>query len=68
MKEFLRSFREIRLRPRAYPFVVGYERRQLRRKVHRNDLIFYRGTEDRIEIVHVIHGTMDYETILGERK
>jgi plasmid stabilization system protein ParE len=26
VKEFLRSFREIRQRPRAYPFVVGYER------------------------------------------
>ncbi|PSJ55675.1 hypothetical protein C7I84_22670 [Mesorhizobium ephedrae] len=45
-----------------------HERRKLRRKVHRNYLIFYRGTEDRIEIIHVLHGAMDYETVLGERE
>ncbi|MEQ1953777.1 type II toxin-antitoxin system RelE/ParE family toxin [Mesorhizobium sp. CN2-181] len=59
-------FREIKERPHANALLAGFEHRQIRRKVHRNHLIIYRMTDDRIGIVHVVHGAMDYQTILHE--
>jgi len=61
-----RRFREIKERPHANALLAGFEHRQIRRKVHGNYLILYRITDDRIEIVHVLHGAMDYERILGK--
>ncbi|WP_202314807.1 type II toxin-antitoxin system RelE/ParE family toxin [Mesorhizobium sp. L-8-10] len=35
-----------------------------RRRVHGNYLIFYRASGENVEILHVLHGAMDYERIL----
>jgi toxin ParE1/3/4 len=50
--------------PRRYPLVPRYEHWGIRRCVHGNYLIFYRVREDAVDIVHVLHGAMDYESML----
>jgi plasmid stabilization system protein ParE len=35
----------------------------IRRRVHGNYLIFYRVREELVEVVHVLHGARDYETL-----
>jgi plasmid stabilization system protein ParE len=49
--------------PLAFPAVPRFEGAGIRRKVHGNYLIFYRIRTD-IEILHVLHGAMDYERII----
>jgi toxin ParE1/3/4 len=50
--------------PRAYPLVPRYEHLGVRRRSHRDYLIFYRIAGERIEVLHVLHGARDYEPIL----
>lgn len=50
--------------PRRYALVPRYEHWQIRRCVHAQYLIFYRIREDAVEIVHVLHGARDYESLL----
>ena len=50
--------------PRRYPLVPRYEHWGIRRCAHGNYLIFYRVREDAVDIVHVLHGAMDYESML----
>ncbi|WP_347968191.1 type II toxin-antitoxin system RelE/ParE family toxin [Mesorhizobium sp. CC13] len=35
----------------------------IRRRVHRDYLIFYRVNAERIEILRILHGAMDYERL-----
>jgi toxin ParE1/3/4 len=44
--------------------VPRYEHWGIRRCVHGNYLIFYRVRADAVDIVHVLHGAMDYESML----
>jgi toxin ParE1/3/4 len=48
----------------AFPLVLRYEEHGIRRRVHGNYLIFYRVEADRVVIIHVLHGAMDYVGIL----
>ena len=50
--------------PRAYPLVPRYEQLGIRRRAYRDYLIFYQIADDRIEVLHVLHGARDYEGIL----
>jgi plasmid stabilization system protein ParE len=50
--------------PRAYPLVPKWEDRGVRRRPHGNYLIFYRVGDDVVEVLHVLHGARDYETVL----
>jgi toxin ParE1/3/4 len=50
--------------PLAYPLVPRHEASGLRRLPHGVYLIFYKVREDAVEIIHVLHGARDYETIL----
>jgi plasmid stabilization system protein ParE len=50
--------------PRAFPLVPRYEHLGIRRRVYRSYLIFYRIEEQTVQIVRVLHGARDYETIL----
>jgi toxin ParE1/3/4 len=65
---FIRELREaslhIGLRPHAYPFASHRQSEGIRRQVHGNYLIFYRIENDTVEILHVLHGAMDYATII----
>src|SRR5690554_4157819 len=65
---FVRELREKCLsladRPLAFPLVPHYESHGIRRRVHGNYLIFYHTEADRITVLHVLHGAMDYAAIL----
>lgn len=50
--------------PRAFPLVPRYEHYGIRRRTHGDYLIFYRVEDDRIAIVHILHGGRDYEPLL----
>lgn len=51
--------------PRSYPLLPNWESRGVRRRVHGAYLIFYRiNADENIEVIHVLHGAMDYEHIL----
>ena len=50
--------------PRAYPLLPNWEDRGVRRRVHAHYLIFYRIGVDAVEVLHVLHGAMDYERVL----
>ena len=41
-----------------------YEQTGVRRRIYENYLIFYRVTETRVEILHILNGAQDHETIL----
>ncbi|HXW25682.1 MAG TPA: type II toxin-antitoxin system RelE/ParE family toxin [Xanthobacteraceae bacterium] len=51
--------------PRGYVLVPRYEHLGVRRRPYRDYLIFYRIVDDTIEVLHVIHGARDYESILS---
>ena len=48
----------------AFPLVPRYERYGIRRRPHGDYLIFYRIEGERVVILHVLHGAMNYEPIL----
>jgi plasmid stabilization system protein ParE len=50
--------------PNAFPFVPRHESSGVRRRSHRDYLIFYRIAADRVEVLHVLHGAQDYEAVL----
>jgi toxin ParE1/3/4 len=50
--------------PRGHARVPRYEHLGIRRRVYRDYLIFYRIVGDRIEVLHVLHGSRDYGPIL----
>lgn len=37
----------------------------IRRRVHGNYLIFYRVHDDKIEVLRILHGAMDYESLFA---
>lgn len=50
--------------PRAYPLLPNWEDRGVRRRIYRNYLIFFRVGADVVEVLHVLHGAIDYERVL----
>lgn len=50
--------------PERYLLVPRYESSAVRRAVHGNYLVFYRAESERVVVLHVLHGAMDYEPIL----
>ena len=50
--------------PKRFPLVPRYERHGIRHRVHGNYLIFYRVESDKVVVVHVLHGAMDYSGLL----
>jgi len=41
-----------------------YEHTNIRRVVHGNYLIFYRVNTESIEVIHILHGAMNFDAIL----
>ena len=54
----------LRAMPRAYPLLPNWEDRGVRRRIHGNYLIFNRIEAKAVEVLHVLHGAMDYERVL----
>lgn len=50
--------------PRGYPLVPRYEHLGIRRRPFGRFLIFYRVDDQRIEVIHIVHGARDYERLL----
>ena len=70
-KSALELVRELRERceslldaPRGYPSVPRYEHLGIRRRSLGRFLIFYRVSTDAIEVIHILHGARDYESLL----
>jgi toxin ParE1/3/4 len=64
VQELSRSCLELADMPKAWPIVPRHEHQGIRRRVHGRYLIFYRISEDRIVVLHVLNGAMDVEAIL----
>src|SRR5262245_18882295 len=50
--------------PEAFPLVPRYQQFGVRRRIHGNYLIFYKVEGADIFVLHVLHGAMEYESIL----
>ncbi|HEX4764733.1 MAG TPA: type II toxin-antitoxin system RelE/ParE family toxin [Lichenihabitans sp.] len=50
--------------PQAFPVLPRYKEIGIRRRSYGNYLILYRIEGEHIEILHILHGARDYETIL----
>jgi plasmid stabilization system protein ParE len=50
--------------PERYPLVPRYEVHGIRRRLHGKYLIFYRVAGEEVVVLHVLHGAMDYESLL----
>jgi toxin ParE1/3/4 len=65
---FIRDLREQCLGlaefPERFALVPRYERHGVRHRVHGNYLIFYRVHDDRVTVLHILHGARDYAPIL----
>ena len=48
----------------AFPLVPRYERFRIRRRAYGSYLIFYQIEDDQVFVIHVLHGAMDYASIL----
>lgn len=46
------------------PLLARYRNSGIRRRVYGRYLIFYRIEDDTVQILHILHGAMDYEAIL----
>ena len=54
--------------PRGYPLVPRYEHLDIRRRPFGQFLIFYRVGQGAIEVIHILHGARDYESLLFPEK
>lgn len=50
--------------PKGFPLVPRYEHTGVRRRVYGAYLIFYRAGPETINVIHILHGAMNYEPIL----
>ena len=50
--------------PRAFPLLPDREEQGIRRRPYGDYLIFYRIEAETIQVLHILHGAMDYERIL----
>lgn len=46
---------------RAFPLVSRYQHRGIHRFPYRNYLIFYHVEDDKVAIIHILHGAQDYD-------
>jgi toxin ParE1/3/4 len=52
--------------PHGYPLVQRYKHLEIRRRSYGDYLVFYRVSAKWIEILRILHGARDYETILAQ--
>jgi plasmid stabilization system protein ParE len=64
VNELLRACLELAEFPERFPIVPRYAERGIRHRVHGNYLIFYRVEGDKVAVLHVLHGAMDYSGLL----
>ncbi len=64
VQELRQSCEKLADMPERFPLVPRYRDSGVRRRVHGNYLIFYRIGTKTIDVIHVLHGAMDYERVL----
>jgi toxin ParE1/3/4 len=64
VQELRQSCERLAEMPEGFPLVKRYEASDVRRRIHGNYLIFYRIGTSTIDVIHVLHGAMDYERLL----
>jgi toxin ParE1/3/4 len=64
VRELRRRCERLADAPKAFPLVPRYEKTGVRRRVYGNYLIFYRIGSRTIDVIHILHGAMDYERLL----
>ena len=50
--------------PRLYPVAKGWEAAGVRRRLYRGYLIFYRETEEGVEVTRILHAARDWQSLL----
>lgn len=50
--------------PDRFARVPRFEKYGIRHRVHGNYLIFYRVDAERVIVIHILHGAMDYSALL----
>lgn len=50
--------------PERFALVPRYEDHGLRHRAHGNHLVFYRVETEKVVVIHILHGAMDYAAIL----
>jgi toxin ParE1/3/4 len=50
--------------PERNPLLARYRASGIRRRIYGRYLIFYRVEAETVQILHILHGAMDYEAIL----
>lgn len=48
----------------AFPLLAGRDESGIRRRIYGRYPIFYRVEGETVQIIHILHGAMDYEAIL----
>lgn len=62
--ELTKACKTIGRTPRGYPLVNRTRDPTLRRRVYGNYLVFYDVGSAAVEILHVLHGARDYESLI----
>ena len=66
--ELYHKCQQLSTMPLAFPLLPNWEDTGIRRRVHGKYLIFYLINGEIVEVLHVLHGAMDYEKVLfGEQ-
>ena len=65
-QELVEKCLAIGLNHRLYPLARNLETQDIRRRLHKGYLIFYRVGGDSIDILHILHGARDYIALIGE--
>ncbi|MBW6421195.1 type II toxin-antitoxin system RelE/ParE family toxin [Rhizobium sp. XQZ8] len=64
VREIVERSKKLADMPHRFSLVPGYEKAGIRRVPHGNYLIYYKVTDQRIEVLSVLHGAQDHDAIL----
>ena len=64
VQELTAQCRSLSEAPRAFPIIMRHAHLGIRRRIYGNYLIFYRIGPDQIDVLHILHGALDYEATL----
>lgn len=68
VQELIEKARLLGETPQGFPVVPRYAHLGVHRCAHNNYLIFYRVEEDRVSIIHILHGARDVDALLFPEK
>jgi len=66
INELERACLSLSRRPSRFPVALSLHGEPIRKRVHRDYLIFYRIKPKRVEIMRILHGARDWATLLPD--